>query len=88
MPHRLDEYIASAVSKAIAGVSLSPNKRRSGTPLSGEEKALIDELYAEYWSFAAIARELGCDAKTISRYVAGKIQRQPINLLAYEEDEE
>jgi len=80
---QIDTLVSKLVKRAMQGVSFTPMKRRAGTPLSSEEKTIVDELYAEYWSFAAIGREIGCDTKTISRYVNAKMQSQPINLLAY-----
>ncbi len=84
---QIDELVSKLVKRAMMGISFTPNKRRVGMPLSGEEKAIIDDLYAEYWSLAAIAREIGCDIKTISRYINAKMQTQPINLLAYTDEE-
>ena len=85
--NQIDELVSKLVKRAMMGISFTPHKRRVGMPLTSEEKNIIDELYAEYWSLAAIARELGCDIKTVSRYINSKIQAQPINLLAYADDE-
>lgn len=84
---QIDTLVSKLVKRAMMGISFTPHKRRVGMPLTSEEKNIIDELYAEYWSLAAIARELGCDIKTVSRYINSKIQAQPINLLAYADDE-
>lgn len=84
---QIDTLVSKLVKRAMMGISFTPHKRRVGMPLTSEEKNIIDELYAEYWSLAAIARELGCDIKTVSRYINSKIQAQPVNLLAYADDE-
>jgi anti-repressor protein len=66
---RLEEFLGSAIMKAINGLGKTPYKRRPGTRLSEREKELIIELYKELYSINAIARELGCDAGSVSRFL-------------------
>jgi DNA invertase Pin-like site-specific DNA recombinase len=61
--------IEDVLVRVARGVSLTPHKRKPGAKLSDEEKDTLDRLADDYWAYAEMARELGCDSKTVSRYL-------------------
>jgi len=68
-PAQMANIIEEVIVRVSRGISLTPHKRKPGAPLSDEEKDTLDRLADDYWAYAEMAREIGCDPKTVSRYL-------------------
>ncbi len=76
--HNLIPVVEDVLIRVLRGVSLTPHKRKPGARLSDEEKDTLDRLEDEYWAYAEMAREIGCDPKTVSRYLKAKKKEQEV----------
>lgn len=71
-PAQMARMMEEVFVRVSRGVSLSPHKRKPGSLLSDEEKDTLDRLADDYWAYAQMAREIGCDPKTVARYFKQK----------------
>lgn len=77
-PTQMANMIEEVFVRVSRGVSLTPHKRKPGTKLNDEEKDTLDRLANDYWAYAEMAREIGCDPKTVSRYLKQKHKEREV----------
>lgn len=54
---------------------MSTNDKRRYKRLTEEDKRRIPGIYSQTQSYQAVADEIGCCTKTISRYVKGNLKK-------------